>query len=71
MDPIWHHEARMTRSTAVGEALIARGTLRQLVDAFLQLPHEQRRGVAIRVAGPDWTREFVEAEISELVAATE
>ena len=71
MDLDWQHEASMTRSTAAGEALVARGTLGQLVAAFLELAAEQQRGVAIRVAGADWTREYVDAEICELAARPE
>jgi hypothetical protein len=62
----WEQEASMTRSGAAGEALVMRGALHQLVGTFLAMGPEEQRGVAIRVAGPDWTREFVDAEIREL-----
>ncbi len=71
MDTDWQHEARMTRSSADGEMLLGRATLKQLVAAFLEMPPEQQRGVAIRVAGPDWTREYGDEEIRELTARPE
>jgi hypothetical protein len=71
METDWQHEARMTRSSAEGEMLLGRATLKQLVDAFLEMSPEQQRGVAIRVTGPDWTREYGDEEIRELAARPE
>jgi hypothetical protein len=71
MDIPWEHEGSMLRSTASGEELVARGALHQLVGSFLEMNPDQQRGVAIRVAGPDWTREYVDAEIRELAARPE
>jgi hypothetical protein len=71
MDTPWQHEASMTRSTAAGEALVGRATLHELVGAFLEMSPEQQRGIAIRVAGPDWTREYVDEEIRALAARPE
>jgi hypothetical protein len=71
MDIPWEHEGSMLRSAAAGEELVARATLHQLVGAFLEMNPEQQRGVAIRVAGPDWTCEYVDAEIRELAARPE
>lgn len=71
MDIPWDHEGSMLRSRPDGEELIARGVLHQLVGSFLEMPPEQQRGVAIRIAGPDWTREYVDAEIRELAARPE
>jgi hypothetical protein len=67
----WEQEGSMTRSTAAGEALVMRGNLRQLVGNFLEMNADQQRGVAIRVAGPDWTREYIDEEIRELAARPE
>jgi hypothetical protein len=71
MDIPWEHEASLLRSTPAGEEPVMRGVLHQLVGAFLEMAPEQQRGVAIRVAGPDWTREYVDAEIRELAARPE
>jgi hypothetical protein len=71
MDIPWQHEASMLRSRPAGEELVARGVLHQLVGAFLELSPEQQRGVAIRVAGPDWTCEYIDEEIRELAARPE
>ena len=68
MDIPWEHEGSMLRSTSAGEELVGRGVLHQLVGSFLEMPAEQQRGVAIRISGPDWTREFGDAEIRELAA---
>jgi hypothetical protein len=71
MDIPWQHEASMTRNTGAGDELVSRGVLHQLVGAFLEMPAEQQRGAAIRVAGPDWTREYIDEEIRELAARPE
>ena len=67
----WDQEGSMTRSTAAGEELVMRGALRELVAGFLAMKSDEQRGVAIRVAGPDWTREYIDAEIRELAARPE
>ena len=71
MDIPWEHEGSMLRSTSAGEELVGRGVLHQLVGAFLEMPPEQQRGVAIRISGPDWTHEYGDAEIRELAARPE
>jgi hypothetical protein len=71
MDIPWEQEGSMLRSSAAGEELVARGVLHQLVGAFLEMAPEEQRGVAIRVAGADWTCEYVDAEIRELAARPE
>jgi hypothetical protein len=69
MDIPWEREGSLLRGS--GEAPVTRGTLRQLVGIFLEMAPEARRGVAIRVAGPDWTSEYGDAEIRELAARPE
>jgi hypothetical protein len=69
MDIPWEREGSLLRGS--GEAPVTRGTLRELVGIFLEMAPEARRGVAIRVAGPDWTSEYGDAEIHELAARPE
>lgn len=71
MDIPWEREGSMLRSSAAGEGLVARGILHQLIADFLGMDPDARRGVAIRVAGPDWTLEYGDAEIRELAARPE
>jgi hypothetical protein len=67
----WEHEASLLRMTSDGEEVVRRGPVQQLVGAFLALPPERQRGLAIRASGPDWTREFDEWTIRELAARPE
>jgi hypothetical protein len=69
MDIPWEREGSLLRGS--GEAPVTRGTLRELVGIFLEMAPEARRGAAIRVAGPDWTCEYGDAEIRELAARPE
>jgi len=50
------------------EELLAHGTVRELVGAFLELPVAQQRGLLLRAAGADWTQEFDSSAIRELAA---
>ena len=73
----WDSEASLIKVTPVDtandsfEELIARGTLYELVGAFLELPPEQQEGLLLRAAGPDWTEEFDSDAIRELAARPE
>src|SRR3569833_2202239 len=71
MDTPWEHEGSMLRSSPSGEELVMRAPLHQLVGAFIEMNPEQQRGVALRVSGPDWTREYIDSEIRELAARPE
>ena len=71
MEIPWEHQAGMLRSSAGGEELVERGLLRQLVRDFLELSPDDQRGVAIRVAGPDWTCEYIDEEIRDLATRPE
>ena len=53
------------------EDLLARDTLCELVSLFLDLPHEQQKGLLLRAAGPDWVQEFDTDAIRELAARPE
>jgi hypothetical protein len=67
----WNHEASLVRTTGAGEESERHGILQQLVEGFLELPPERQRGLILRAAGPDWCREWDEAEIRELAAKPE
>jgi len=53
------------------EDLLARDTLCELVSLFLDLPHEQQKGLLLRAAGADWVQEFDTDAIRELAARPE
>ncbi|MDP8993931.1 MAG: hypothetical protein M3N07_02950 [Pseudomonadota bacterium] len=67
----WSREASLLRRTGAGMAEEARGTLHQLVGAFIELPPEQQQGLILRTAGPEGALEYQEAEIRELAAKPE
>ena len=68
----WNHEASLIRTTGAGdEELVRHGILQQLVEGFLELAPEAQRGLLLRAAGPDWCREWDEAQIRELAAKPE
>lgn len=72
MDDIpWNHQAHLLRRGPDGEVVEGRGVLHQLVGAFLELPPDEQHGLSIRVAGPDWSRDYHEATIRELAARPE
>jgi hypothetical protein len=53
------------------EELVGRGTLRELVGAFLEMAPTAQSGLLLRAAGPDWLQEYDESEIRELAARPE
>ncbi|WP_116091986.1 hypothetical protein [Sphingomonas crusticola] len=73
----WDSEASLMRvtpaatSAEIFEELVARGTLYELVGAFLELPPEQQDGLLLRAAGQDWTEEYDSDAIRELAARPE
>jgi hypothetical protein len=67
----WEHEATLMRTTGAGEEPVRHGILQQLVAGFLELPVEQQNGLILRASGPDWSREWDEAQIRELAAKPE
>ena len=67
----WSHEATLVRTTGGGEQVEAQGILHQLVGAFLEMQPDQQRGLSLRAAGADWSREYDEATIRELAARPE
>jgi len=72
----WDSEASLMRVTTFAttepqEELVGRGVLRELVGAFLEMPHAEQRGLLLRAAGPDWLQEFDEGSIRELAARPE
>ena len=73
----WDSEASLMRVTPVEtsgetfEDLLARGTLYELVGAFIELPPAQQEGLLLRAAGTDWTEEYDSDAIRELAARPE
>jgi hypothetical protein len=76
-DVQWDSDASLMRVTNFEttpdsvEELISRGTVRDLVGAFLELPLSRQRGLLLRAVGPDWTQEFDSSAIRELAARPE
>lgn len=71
MNVPWDSKASLIRNYGGGEHIEARGLLHQLVGAFLEMAPAQQNGLAIRVSGEDWTREYSASEIRELAARPE
>jgi hypothetical protein len=73
----WDSQASLMRVTALAtsdesqEDLVARGTLHELVGAFVELAPVQQKGLLLRAAGRDWTQEFDSDAIRELAARPE
>ena len=62
---------RSFRTAEDDEEIVARGTLRELVGAVLEMDPAAQRGLLLRVAGADWAEEYDLAEIRELAARPE
>lgn len=76
MDIQWDGSASLMRvirfATADDqEELVARGTLRELVGAVLEMAPEAHDGLLLRVAGSDWVEEYDADAIRELAARPE
>jgi hypothetical protein len=73
----WDSEASLMRVTNFQtadesqEELIARGTVYELVVAFLETPTAQQQGLLLRAAGPGWVQEFDRDALRELAARPE
>ena len=72
----WDAEASLMRVTVFAtadaqEALVARGTVLELVGMALEFAPDQQGGLMIRAAGPDWVQEYDEDAIRELAARPE
>lgn len=53
------------------EDLVARGTVRELVGAVLEMAPDEQEGLLLRATGPDWTQEYDSDAIRELAARPE
>ena len=73
----WDSEASLMRVTNFRttdeshEELIARGTVYELVGAFLETPTAQQNGLLLRAAGPGRVQEFDRDALRELAARPE
>lgn len=64
----WDSEACLVRNAGGGERIEERGDLHRLVGTFLEMTPQLQNGLAIRVSGDDWTREYSATDIRELAA---
>jgi hypothetical protein len=72
----WDSEASLMRvipfaTTDSQEELVGRGTLRELVGAFLEMPPAEQRSLLLRASGATWLQEYDESSIRELAARPE
>jgi hypothetical protein len=72
----WDNPASLMRVSTFAtadpqEELLARGTVRELVGAALEMPSERHDELLLRAAGPDWVEEFDGDAIRELAARPE
>ena len=72
----WDSEASLMRVTSFAtaepqEALVARGTVRELVGRVLEMPPQEQEGLLLRASGPDRTEEHDADAIRELAARPE